>query len=330
MAGRRKNNRELTALARSVLQDEAKAIEGVASRLDDAFPKAARTIARLSGRLVVSGMGKAGFIAQKLSATFASTGTPSLFVHPADALHGDLGRLTSEDVLLVLSHSGETEEVLRLVKAARPMDIKVIAITASAASSLGGLAKLSLEMGRWEEAGNGLAPTTSTTVMLALGDALSMAVLELRGFSDEQFSRFHPAGALGRKLMRVSQLMRTGRFLPKVQQSASIKKAIAVMTQTPGRPGAALVVDRHGKLVGIFTDGDLRRLTEQGALDLAASLSSVMSKNPKTMSPGQHVMQAAQILRSHHVDQVPVVDEDERLVGLLDIQDLLDHRILPG
>ncbi len=319
---------EILATGKEVLVNEARAVEEAAKALNGDFVRAAQIIASSSGRLVVSGMGKANFVGQKISATFASTGTPSLFLHPADALHGDLGRLAPSDLLLALSHSGETEEILRLVTPVRQMGATVLAVTASKNSALGQAADLTLEMGRWEEAGMGLAPTTSTTVMLALGDALAMAVLRLRGFTEEDFRLYHPAGALGRKLMRVRQVMRTGAMVPWVQDDAPLKEVLRVMTQTPGRPGASLVVDSAGLLVGIFTDGDLRRRFELGEMDLSCPVAKVMCPRPKTVGPDQYVIQAAQVLREFHVDQVPVVDDAGKPLGLLDVQDLLSQRFL--
>src|SRR5262245_31453027 len=286
----------LLELGKGVLEDEARAVREASERLNGAFVDASRLIARAKGRLVVSGMGKAGFVAQKISATFASTGTPSLFLHPADALHGDLGRLIANDVLLLLSHSGETEEIVRLLEPAKQIRATVLAMTATKSSALGRAADLTLEMGRWEETGTGLAPTTSTTVMLALGDALAVAVLKLRGFTEEEFRQYHPAGALARRLMRVGEVMRQGDMLPKVKLSAKLSQVIASMTKTRGRPGAATVVDANGKLVGLFTDGDLRRMIEQGSFDPDAPVKDVMTKNPKTVSPSQYVTEAAGVL----------------------------------
>lgn len=319
----------MLALARDVLADEARALEEAAGRLNGDFVEACRQIARCDGRLVVTGMGKANFVAQKISATFASTGTPSLFVHPADALHGDLGRITDHDVVLALSHSGETEEMLSLVPPVKRMGATVLAMTASKASSLSRAADLTLEMGRWEEAGMGLAPTTSTTVMMALGDALAMVVLRLRGFTEDDFAQFHPGGSLGRKLKKVRAVMRSGDMLPVVGRDASLSEAITVMTATPGRPGAAIVVTKKGKLAGIFTDGDLRRLTDGlGSIDFGEPVHRRMGKRPKTVRPNQHVTAAAEVMRAHHVDQVVVVDEQDRPVGLLDVQDLLTLRVM--
>lgn len=321
-------DREILELGRGVLADEARALEGAAKRLNGDFLEACRHIANCDGRLVVTGMGKANSVAQKISATFASTGTPSLFVHPADALHGDLGRITDHDVVLALSHSGETDEMLQLVPPVRQMGATVLAMTASKVSSLARAADLTLEMGRWEEAGMGLAPTTSTTVMMALGDALATVVLRMRGFTEDDFAQFHPGGALGRKLKRVRAVMRTGDMLPVVERSASIAEVIHTMTVTPGRPGAAVVVTKKGKLAGIFTDGDLRRLSDAGSIDLDTPVYRRMGNKPKTVRPNQHVTAAAEVLRTHHVDQVVVVDDEERPVGLLDVQDLLTLRVM--
>lgn len=311
---------------RAVLQAEASAISTLAGTLDATFAEAVETIVACRGRLVVSGMGKAGFVAQKISATFASTGTPSLFLHPADALHGDLGRITADDVLLALSHSGETAEMVRLIGPVKRVGARVVAITAEASSSLGRLSDLTLAIGRQVETGNGLAPTTSTTVMIALGDALAVAALETRGFSDEQFHLFHPAGALGRQLTRVHEVMRQGAMVPFVERGATVRDALHVMTKTPGRPGAAMMVDGRSRLLGLFTDGDLRRLIEQGAETLDTPLERVMIREPRTVASDQTVGEAAALLRDHAVDQVPVVDARGRVVGLLDVQDLLALR----
>ncbi|MFO0724792.1 MAG: KpsF/GutQ family sugar-phosphate isomerase [Myxococcota bacterium] len=309
--------------SRRFLKQQSAALDRAAGRLDHGFEAATQLVVGLPGRLVVTGMGKAGFVAQKISATFASTGTPSLFLHPADAVHGDLGRISAGDVVLALSYSGETEEIVRLMKLVRRAEVKIIAITSEASTSLGVLADVVIPIGRYEEAGNGLAPTTSTTVMLAVGDALAMAVQEAHGFSAEKFYLFHPAGALGKKLRAVREVMRTGEMLPLIPQGATIHQALVAMTETKGRPGAALIVDRRQKLLGVFTDGDLRRLLELGTVDVERPVRTVMTKAPKTVSPEEGVVAAAKLLRAHRIDQVPVVDRDGKAVGLLDVQDLL-------
>ncbi len=292
------------------------------------FVQAVRAIASAEGRLVVTGMGKANFVAQKISATFASIGIPSLFLHPADALHGDLGRLTAQDLVLALSHSGETDEMVRLIDPVRQMGATLLAMVGSKRSTLGARADLALEIGVQEEAGHGLAPTTSTTVMLAMGDALAMAAIELRDFSNDEFQRLHPGGAIGRKLMRVADVMRKGEALPLVKTQSPLSEVIGVMTKTPGRPGAAVVVGARNAIAGIFTDGDLRRLAEAGALALDRPVGEVMCADPKTVRPEEHVVDAARLLTTHSIDQVPVVDGKRRVVGLLDVQELLAHRIL--
>jgi arabinose-5-phosphate isomerase len=318
----------LVERGRQVLEDEAKAVRRAGARLGRDFVEIVERIVACEGRVVVTGMGKANFVAQKISATLASIGFPSLFLHPADALHGDLGRLTGGDVVLALSHSGETDEMIRLIDPLRQLGATLLAMTGSRKSTLGQRADLTIEIGRYREAGNGLAPTTSTTVMLAIGDAIAMAALELSGFSEEAFHQIHPGGALGRRLMRVGELMRTGDALPLVAPSARIRQVIAVMTETRGRPGAAIVVDRRRTIAGIFTDGDLRRLMEQGALDLEGVVKDVMCADPKRVLVEDLAVDAARVLASFAIDQVPVVDERDRVVGLLDIQDLLSHRIV--
>ena len=310
----------------AVLNRGAEALVHAAEGLDRSFVEAVRTIASCEGRLVVTGMGKAGFVAQKISATFASTGTPSLFLHPADALHGDLGRIRASDVVVALSHSGETAEMVRLIDPVHRVGAKVLAITADRDSSLGRRADFALEIGHHEEAGNGLAPTTSTTVMLGVGDALAMAVLQVRGFTADDFRVYHPGGTLGRRLMRVDEVMRKDGMLPVVKTTTRLKRVIAVMTETRGRPGAATVVDSKGRLAGLFTDGDLRRLLESDAFDPEMSVSRAMNREPKTVRPDQQLVEAAELLRRYHVDQVPVVDDRNRPVGLLDVQDLLEMR----
>lgn len=314
-------------MAQRVLEDGSAALKAAATQVDNHVVAAVRAIAACEGRLVVTGMGKAGFVARKISATFASTGTPSLFLHPADALHGDLGRVAGGDVLLVLSHSGETDEIVRLIGPAKRVGVEIIAITAQSTSTLGRRADVTLATGRLRESGNGLAPTTSTTVMLGLGDALAMSVLEVRGFTADQFAMFHPGGSLGRRLMRVCDIMRTGDALPMIGVTATLADVIAVMTQTRGRPGAALVCSRR-KLVGVFTDGDLRRMLELGVFDPNAPVRGAMTKNPKSVGANQHVVEAAGLMREFHIDQVPVVDDKHRPVGLLDVQDLLDLRFV--
>ena len=315
--------------AQRVLRVEVEAIQALGKRLDGSFPKAVELVLSCTGRVVVTGMGKPGFIAQKLSATFSSTGTPSLYLHPAEALHGDLGKVAKGDVVLALSNSGETDELIRLLPALKRMGVPIIAMTGDATSALARAADVVLDIGPVPEACPlGLAPTASTITLLALGDALSMSVLDRRPFSPEQFAELHPGGALGRQFLRVRDVMRTGAANPIVRSDASLRETAAVMTRTPGRPGAASVVDSDGKLAGIFTDGDLRRLVQQGATDFDRPVSSVMGKSPRTVSPGDLATTAAELLRLGQIDQVPVVDDLGQPIGLLDVQDLLAARLL--
>ena len=323
----RRRERELVDYGRAVAAAEAAAI----ARLDlgASFAAAVEWILACKGRVVVTGMGKPGFIAQKLSATLASTGTPSHFLHPADAAHGDLGRVARDDVVLALSNSGETEEILRLLPALKRIGARVVALTRDHASPLARGADLVVAIGDIEEAcPMGLAPTASTAALLALCDALAMTVLRNRPFDREEYALYHPGGKLGRGLMKVRDVMRSGAANPLVRDVASLAEAVAIMTKTPGRPGACTAVDASGRLVGVFTDGDLRRLLEQGAVRFEDPVAAVMSRNPRTVRPDALVADAARVLRQARVDQVPVVDSDGRPVGLLDVQDLLAARVL--
>jgi arabinose-5-phosphate isomerase len=326
-ARRPRGDRAFVEYGRTVIAAEARAIGAV--QLGDAFAQAVRAILGCKGRVVVTGMGKPGFVAQKISATLASTGTPSLYVHPAEAAHGDLGRIARDDVVIALSNSGETEEILRLLPALRKIGARIVAVTRDRSNPLARGADLVLPIGNVEEAcPMGLAPTASTAVLLAVGDALAMTVLANRPFDREEYALFHPGGKLGRGLMKVSELMRHAEANPVVREDAPLAAAVAVMTETPGRPGATSVVDAAGRLVGIFTDGDLRRLVEHGQTDFALPVSSAMGRDPRTIGPDALVVDAARVLRQARIDQVPVVDGDGRPVGLLDVQDLLSAKIL--
>jgi arabinose-5-phosphate isomerase len=320
---------DIVDYAREVVRAEADAIAQLGARLNGAFARAVDMVLACPGRVVVTGMGKPGFIAQKISATFASTGTPSLYLHPAEALHGDLGRLVPGDLVLALSNSGETDEIIRLLPAIRRLGAPIVAMTSGPRNSLADRADVVLEIGPVPEACPlGLAPTASTIALLAMGDALAMAVQHRRGFSPEQFASLHPGGALGRQLLRVRDVMRTGERNPTVRADTSLRDTAAVMTRTEGRPGAASVLDVEGKLIGIFTDGDLRRLVQRGEVDFARPVSHVMGKSPRTVRPDDLAISAAEMLRETQVDQLPVVDGDGRPVGLLDVQDLLAAHLL--
>jgi arabinose-5-phosphate isomerase len=316
--------------ARSIIASEAEAVRQLADRIGDDFVATTEAILGLPGRVVTAGMGKAGIIAQKLSATLASTGTPSIFLHPAEAIHGDLGRVSEGDLLIAMSKSGETEEVLRLLGPVKSAGVPMVAITQSRDSTLGRHADFVLELGRITEAGSlALAPTASTTAMLALGDALAIVVQEGRNFGPEDFARYHPGGDLGRRLLRVGELMRTGERNPAVAVGATLLDAIGVMTRTPGRPGATSVVGEAGRIEGFFTDGDLRRLLEHGrAAEVPAlRIDEVMTRAPRCIPPDTLALEALGLMHQLHVDQMPVVDGAGVLLGVLDVQDLIDLRI---
>ena len=315
--------------ARSVLEAEAQAVLSIRERLGPSFVDVLQRILSCPGHVVVTGIGKPGFIAQKLSATLASTGVPSLYLHPAEAVHGDLGRIARGDVVLALSNSGSTEEIVRLLPALRRLGAQVVAITGNVESALARGADVVLDIGRIDEAcPMGLVPTTSSAALHAIGDALAMTLLKSRQFTSEEYALFHPGGKLGRSVMRVFELMRSGDANPVVRDTAPLHDAVVVMTNTPGRPGAANVVDKSGRLVGIFTDGDLRRLVERGKTDFDVPVKDVMGRHPRFVAPEELALTAAALMREAKVDQVPVVDAEGKPVGLLDVQDLLAARFL--
>ncbi len=315
---------DTASYGRSVITLEARTLDRVAKRLDGAFERAVELIVNCSGRVVCTGLGKAGFVAQKLSATLSSTGTPSLFLHPAEALHGDLGRVTKGDLAIAFSYSGETDEVLRLIPTIRKLRVPVIALTGHSKSRLAKLADPVIDLGQVAEACPlGLAPTASTVALLAVADALAMTVLQKRPFDETDYARLHPGGKLGRRLLTVAAIMRRGQAMPIVRETTSVRNAASVMTRTQGRPGAACVVDEAGRLSGILTDGDLRRLVERGETNFTRPVSKVMGPRPATTKPAERAMEAAERMRKLQIDQLPVVDDDGRPVGLLDVQDVL-------
>jgi len=308
--------------AREVLRTESDAIRSLVDRLGDSFVQAAERIRACEGHVVVCGMGKAGLIGQKISATLASTGTPSHFVHPAEAVHGDLGRIMKKDVLLALSNSGESEEILRLVPKVREIGAAVLSLTARADSSLGRVSDIVVELGRIEEACPlGLAPSASTTALLALGDALALCVQKARGFNQEDYAFFHPAGELGRKLQKVADVMRTGDRHPIVREETPVSEALALITKA--RAGAVSIVTADGRLAGIFTDGDLRRLLSKNPRGVSEKIGAVMTRTPSTVGPDRLVADALRILREKRIDELPVVNGGGQPVGMLDIQDVL-------
>lgn len=311
--------------ARQVLKIERDALTDLLKRLDRRFEKACDLILKSKGRVVVTGMGKPGFIAQKISATLSSTGTPSFYLHAAEALHGDLGRVTKDDVLLAFSNSGQTEEIVKLLPLVKKIGAKLIAFTGNAKSALAQHSDVALDVSVKKEACSlNLAPTASTTVMLAIGDALAVALFEKKGFRPEDFAFFHPGGDLGKRLLlKVSDIMRTGKNNPIVRESTKVKDVLFCITKA--RAGSATVVDQKGMLKGIFTDGDLRRhmSIKGGRSFLDTAVSQAMTCSPVTIAPDRLAAEALEILRSKKIDEMPVVDSKKRPIGLLDVQDLL-------
>jgi len=313
------NDASILASAQHVLIAESAALTELAGQLGDVFVKAVRLLVACRGRVVVSGMGKSGHIARKIAATMASTGTPALFVHPGEASHGDLGMIMPEDVVIALSNSGETAELTDLVAYTRRFKIPLIAITRKAHSSLGGAADATLELPNVPEVcPMGLAPTTSTTMQLALGDALAVATLECKGFTAEDFRNFHPGGKLGKILLRVNEIMHIGDEIPLAKETDIMSHVLVVMTEK--RFGSAGIVDDKGSIVGIITDGDLRRHMKNDLLQKPAS--EVMTKNPQTISPQMLAAEALMILNDKKRTQLFVVDGGKP-VGILHIHDLL-------
>jgi len=317
--------------ARKVITAEAEAIGSVTPIVDDSFAEAAEMIYNCAGSCIVSGIGKAGIIGQKISATMASTGTPSHFLHPAEAIHGDLGRLRKDDIVIVLSYGGETDEVIRLINLVKQLEIKLIAITGDSESTLSRHADVVLCMGQISEACPlGVAPSVSTACMLAIGDALAFTVMKARNFSVEDYARFHPGGSLGAKLMTVEQSMmfRPGEKLPIAKVTDTVGQLLE-KTSDVKRHGAVMIVDGEGKLAGIITDADIRRsLTEQGGGAFELRAGDVMTANCKRVRADALAAEATAIFHKYRIDDLPVVDADERPVGLIDVQDIVTIKVV--
>jgi len=314
--------------AKQVLDIEALAIRNLKNRIGRDFSKAVEIIYKSKGRVIVTGMGKPGFIAQKISATLSSTGTPSLYLHPAEALHGDLGRVTKDDVVIAFSNSGETEEVVRFLPIIKKIGVKLIAIVGNISSTLAKNSNCTLNTNVKKEACSlGLAPTASTTAMLAMGDALAIALLDRRGFKEKDFAMYHPGGILGKRLLlTVEDIMRKGTAHPIVKETLTVKQVLLKITKA--RAGSATVVDKGGKLIGVFTDGDLRRHVEKDRNLLIRKVKDVMSKTPTIIRHHRLAAEAFQILRAKKIDELPVVNEKGKPVGLVDVQDLLKAGIV--
>ncbi len=313
------------AYGRSVLESELRAIQGMLPLLDARFGQAVERILACTGRVVVTGIGKSGLIGQKISATLASTGTASLFLHSGEAVHGDLGRVLAEDLVLALSYSGSTE-VMRLVPSIKKIGAGLVAITSTPETPLGAVADVCLAIGRVEEACPiGLAPTSSTTAMLALGDALAMTVARRKQFSREEFGIFHPGGALGRSLVTAGEVMRPATEAAVVAPETAVRAAIAHREMTAhARSGAVLVTDPQGRLAGILTDGDLRRHLVADAGVLARPIGEVMTRAPKTAQERDLLADVFRRMKHHKIDEIPVVDAAGLLRGVLDVQDVLE------
>jgi len=317
----------LRQFALEVIRVEAGAVSAVAGAVDEHFERACRLILDCPGAVLTCGIGKAGIIARKLSASFSSTGTPSHFVDPAEAVHGDLGSIRKGDLVVMLSDSGETEEILRMLSIVKKLDHPVVAITSNRTNSLARFSNVVLAYGRIREACPlGLAPSASTTAMLALGDALFLSVMKLRRFSAEDFAIYHPAGNLGRKLIRVSEAMtfKLGENLPVASDRLTVGEVLRQVSKIKRRSGAVILVDGSEKISGIFSDGDLRRLiTENDASVLRRPVAEVMTRDPKRVRGDQLASEAMAVMKQYRIDDLPVVDADDRPVGLIDVQDLV-------
>ena len=315
-------------LARETFDIEAAALHALGQRVDHRFAQAVQTMLQLQGRVVVMGMGKSGHVGRKIAATLASTGTPALFVHPAEASHGDLGMVTAQDLVLAISNSGESAELTAILPVLHRLGVPLIAITGNLQSSLAQHADQVLDCSVEREACPlNLAPTTSTTAQLALGDALAVALLDARGFRAEDFARSHPGGALGRKLLtHVSDVMRTGVQVPQVPPEATF--GVLMREMSAKGLGASAVVDAQGRVLGIFTDGDLRRRIEAGADLRSANAQQVMHPGPRSIAPDALAVDAAELMETHGITSVLVVDADRRLQGIVHIGDLMRAKVI--
>lgn len=318
--------------ALEVVRAEVSAAQAVTSAIDEQFGRAVRLILDCPGAVLTCGVGKAGIIARKLCASFSSTGTPSHFLNPAEAVHGDLGSIRKGDLVLILSDSGETEEILRMLSIVKKLDHPVISITSSRSNSLARFSNVALSYGKVREACPlGLAPSASTTAMLVLGDALFLSVMKLRKFTAEDFAIYHPGGQLGRKMIRVSEAMtfRMNENLPVASESHTVGQVLREVSKIKRRSGAVILVDDGGRVSGIFSDGDLRRLiTSEEASALARPVREVMTRNPKRVRGDALASEAMAIMKQYRIDELPVVDEGDRPLGLIDVQDLVVLRML--
>jgi len=322
------HDNRLKELARQVLAIEAEAVTRLAARIDDRFVRACRLMLDCLGRIVVLGIGKSGHIGGKIAATLASTGTPAFFVHPAEANHGDMGMITAQDVVVALSNSGETDEILTLLPLIKRLGVPLIALTGNAGSTLGKAADVHIDVSVPQEACPlGLAPTSSTTATLAMGDALAVALLEARGFTAEDFARSHPGGRLGRRLLLlIDDVMHVGDQMPRSAPDDLLKEALLEMSRKG--LGTTVVVDRDERVLGVFTDGDLRRTLDRQLDVHAARVAEVMTRDCKTIAPGTLAAEALRMMQQHKINALPVVSSAGTLVGVLNMHDLLRAGVL--
>lgn len=319
----RVTDQRLAQLAVAVLETEADAVRTLCARIDDSFIRACRLILDCTGRVVVTGMGKSGHIGSKIAATLASTGTPAFFVHPGEASHGDLGMITPQDVVLALSNSGETSELVTILPLLKRLAVPLIALTGNPRSTLAKAATANIDVSVAKEACPlGLAPTSSTTAALAMGDALAVALLEARGFTADDFARSHPGGRLGRRLLLlIEDIMHTGERIPQVAPDAPLREALLEMSRKG--LGMTAIADSDGRLLGVFTDGDLRRSLDRGIDVHQVKVADVMTRGGRTAQPRQLAVEALSLMEEHKISALPVVDADGRLVGAFNMHDLL-------
>ena len=321
-------SKDILERAKLVLKIESDEVKTLANKLDFNFVKAIELLFHCNGRIIVTGMGKSGHIGNKISATFASTGTPSFFLHPAEAQHGDLGMVCKDDVVLAISYSGETEELCKLAPLFKRIGAKLISITGKVKSSLAVLSDVHINASvKIEACPLNLAPTARTTTALALGDSLAVVLLEMRGFKADDFARTHPAGALGRKLLiKVADIMKTDDDLPKIPLESSIMEALVMMSAK--RMGMTCIVDKDNRAVGILTDGDLRRIIARGVDIQEAKVKDVMSEGAQTISANSLASEAALIMETKRINHLLIVNENNQLLGAIGIHDLLEAKIL--
>jgi len=322
------DDQKFCELGLAVLEIEANAINALASKINQDFAKACRLLLGCTGRIIVMGMGKSGHIGSKIAATLASTGSPAFFVHPGEASHGDLGMITEKDVVLALSNSGETDEIILILPLIKRLHVPLIVLVGNLTSTLGRNADVALDVSVKQEACPlGLAPTSSTTATLAMGDALAIALLQAKGFTSEDFARSHPAGTLGRRLLlRIDDVMRIGTRIPSVQKEVKLSTALIEMTQKG--LGMTTIIDEQNKLLGIFTDGDLRRAIDKGVNIHTTQIDQIMTKNCKTISSGMLAAEALDMMENYKITSLIVINEEHSPIGIVHMHDLLQARVV--